>query len=130
VQYLYPHCTVIIDEAARYIETRFRDGAKVGSTPNRDEHSLRLAEDLGYGNDTWMMSKDHEMAHTWLAHLAGLPWSETFWRVAHPDAEGSAGDEQVAEEEALVLEFQRRLDKRAARPWDEGSIPTTDTLPW
>jgi hypothetical protein len=130
VQYLYPHCTVIIDDEAKYVETRFADGATVGSTPNHDAHTLRMADDLGYGIDTWTMSKDHEMAHTWLAHVAGLPWSETFWRIAHPTAEGSVGDEQVAEEETRVLDFQRDLDKTRPRPWDEGGVPTLDALPW
>jgi hypothetical protein len=130
VQYLYPRCTVIFDEAAQYVETRFDDGATVGSTPNDDPHTLRMAADLGYGTDTWTMSRDHEMAHTWLAHQAGLPWSPTFWRIAHPEAEGSIGDDEVAEEEAKVLSFQRALDKQQPRPWDLSDVPTIDALPW
>jgi hypothetical protein len=130
VQYRYPRCTVIVDAAARYVETRFDDGRTVGSTPNDDEHTLRIAADLGYGTDTWAMSRDHEMCHTWLAHVAGLPWSPTFWRLAHPEAVGSIGDTEVAEEETRVLDFQRQLDKAAPRPWDDGSIPVDDTLPW
>jgi hypothetical protein len=130
VQYAYPHCTVIIDEAAHYVETRFTDGAIVGSTPNQDDHTLKMAAELGYGTDTWTMSKDHEMAHTWLAHVAGLPWSATFWRISHPTEQGSIGDDEVADEETRVLEFQRHLDKAAPRPWDRSDIPTVDTLPW
>jgi hypothetical protein len=130
VQYLYPHCTVIIDEEAQYIETRFADGATVGSTPNQDAHTLRMAEALGYGTDTWAMSRDHEMAHTWLAHVAGMPWSNTFWRIAHPTADGSIGDDEVADEETRVLDFQRQLDKAGARPWDVADVPKLDTLPW
>jgi hypothetical protein len=130
VQYLYPHCTVIIDEGSRYVETRFADGATVGSTPNQDAHTLWLADDLGYGTDTWAMSKDHEMAHTWLAHAAGLRWSPTFWRIAHPSADDSIGDEEVAREETQVLEFQRALDKAGPRPWDQSDVPSVDTLPW
>jgi hypothetical protein len=130
VQYLYPHCTVIIDEAARYLETRFHDGTIVASTPNDDPHTMAVATDLGYGTDTWTMSKDHEMCHTWLAHTAGQPWSDTFWRLAHPEAIGSIGDVEVSEEEAMVLDFQRTLDKAAPRPWDAAGIPVEHTLPW
>ncbi len=118
VQYVFPRCRVLVDEAARYVESRMDDGTKVGATPNRDEGSLRTAAELGYGDDTWAMSRDHELSHTWLSHLAGRPWSPTMWRLAHPHSSDVAGDTEVAEEEAQVLGFQRTLDKSAARPWD------------
>src|SRR3954453_17160755 len=133
VQYVFPACAVLIDEDGRYVETRFEDGAKVGSTPNRDEHSRRVAADLGYGDDTWTMSRDHEVAHSWLEHLDGRPWSRrmwrvarrsheplppdgrpwsrTMWRLAHPYDDDLPDDAEVAEEETRVLEFQRHLDK-------------------
>ncbi|MCU1362114.1 MAG: hypothetical protein JWN99_3403 [Ilumatobacteraceae bacterium] len=130
MQYLFPRCTVIIDEAARYVETRFEDGSTVGSTPNTDDHTLQLADELGYGADTWTMSKDHEICHTWLAHLDGEPWSATFWRIAHPDLTGAIGDDEVADEEARVLAFQRTLPKDQPRPWDTGSITVDHSLPW
>jgi hypothetical protein len=131
VRYLFPYCTVIVDEDALYVETRFADGTSVGSTPNDDPHTMQMAEDLGYGSDTWAMSKDHELLHTWIAHLEGRRWSDTMWRVAHPDQLGSIGDIAVAEEETRVLEFQRQLDKDAPRPWDSAdAIPTDDVMPW
>src|SRR3954453_23023328 len=118
VQYVFPACAVLIDEDGRYVETRFEDGAKVGSTPNRDEHSLRVAAELGYGDDTWTMSPDHEVAHSWLAHLDGRPGSRTVWRVPPPRGGDVPDDAEVAEEEARVLEFQKGLDKGQPRPWD------------
>jgi hypothetical protein len=130
VQYAFPGCAVLVDTPARYVETRFADGTRVGSTPNRDAHSLRLAEELGYGDDTWTMSRDHELAHTWLAHLSGRAWSRTMWHLAHPDDPSSPSAEEVAEEEAAVLAFQAALDKAAPRPWDVEVPPERGPLPW
>jgi hypothetical protein len=130
VRYVFPFCIVLVDEQACYVETRFDDGNKVGSTPNRDPHTLRVAEDLGYGADTWTMSRDHEIAHTWLAHQDGLRWSPTMWRLAHPDGDDLPDDAAVAHEEARVLDFQRALDKEAARPWDLADVPAKEPLVW
>jgi hypothetical protein len=129
VHYVFPHCTVTVDDANRYVETRFADGATVGSTPNDDEHTMRVAADLGY-DSSWEMSRDHEIAHTWLAHLDGRAWSATMWRVAHPDAADSIGDDEVAEEESRVLAYQRTLDKGAPRPWDVAEVPAKGPMPW
>lgn len=128
MQYIFPRCAVLIDEEGHYVETRFEDGSRVGSTPNRDAHSLRVAADLGYGDDTWLMSRDHELAHTWLAHLDGRPWSPTMWRLAHPSGEDLPNDDEVAYEEERILEFQRGLDKTAPRPWDVAEVPRTEPL--
>ncbi len=130
MQFVFPRCRVLVDEDARYVETRFEDGTKVGSTPNVDVGALLMGADLGYGEDTWHMSRDHEMSHTWLAHLDRRPWSPTMWRLAHPQCSEVAGDAEVAEEEAQVLEFQRRLDKAAERPWDACSTLSKLPLPW
>jgi Protein of unknown function (DUF1003) len=45
-------------------------------------------------------------------------------------AEGYVGDEEVADEETRVLEFQRRLDKARTRGWDDAYVLTLDTLRW
>jgi hypothetical protein len=130
VQYRFPHCAVLVDEEARYVETRFEDGTKVGSTPNLDAHTLNTAIQLGYGDDTWAMSRDHELAHTWLALLDDKPWSLTMWRLAHPDGDDLPNDAEVAQEEARVLAFQLGLDKERPRPWDEAEIPAKAPLAW
>jgi hypothetical protein len=130
VQYEFPGCVVYVDERERYVETRFPDGAKVGSTPNLDPHTLDVMAELGY-DDTFAMSRDHELAHSWLAMLAGLPHSPTLWRLAHPHADGLPDDAAVAEEEARVLAFQRTLDKSGPRPWDLAPVPRKlAALPW
>lgn len=130
MRYVFPGCSVLIDELNRYVETRFADGTKVGSTPNRDPHSLRVAADLGYADDTWAMSRDHELGHSWLAFIDGLPWSPTMWRLAHPEYPGLPSDAEVAEEEATVLEFQRTIEKAAPRCWDLAEVPLKQPLPW
>ncbi len=130
MQYVFPRCVVLVDEVTRYVETRFEDGTKVGATPNRDDRSLRMSRGLGYGQDTWTMSRDHEMAHTWLAHVARLPWSPTMWRLAHPLSRQVAGDVEVAEEEARVLAFQQQLDKAGGRSWDVSTEVERLPLPW
>ncbi|MDP9440677.1 MAG: hypothetical protein M3P34_00525 [Actinomycetota bacterium] len=130
MQYVFPSCSILVDNHAQYVETRFGDGTKVGSTPNRDDHSLRVAAGLGYGDDTWSMSRDHELAHTWLAHLAGLPWSPTMWRLAHPWDPDLPDDAAVAHEEATVLRFQGTLDKTGLRPWDLADVPAKAPLRW
>ena len=130
MQYEFPNCAVLVDEQGRYVETRFPDGTKVGSTPNRDPHTLRTAAELGYGDDTFAMSRDHEISHSWLALLDGRPHSPTMWRLAHPYGDELPDDAQVAEEEARVLAFQRTLDKRAPRPWDLADVPKKSDLPW
>jgi len=129
VRYVFRGCSVLIDERDRYVETRFLDDSKVGSTPNVDRHSLLVAAELGY-DDTWSMSRDHELAHSWLAHMEGLACSPTMWRLAHPERSDVLSDTEVAEEEARVLSFQRSLDKVAPRPWDMGEIPSDHGLPW
>lgn len=130
MQFVFARCRVIVDEEARYVESRMDDGTKVGATPNRDERSRQTARELGYGDDTWAMSRDHELCHTWLAHLDGRPWSPTMWRLAHPHSSDVAGDREVAEEEARVLAFQRTLDKDAPRPWETSDEIERLPLAW
>jgi hypothetical protein len=130
VQYRFPRCLVLVDAAGKYVETRFPDGSRVGSTPNRDDHTKRVAEELGYGDNTFAMSSDHELSHTWLAHLDGLPWSRTMWRLAHPYEDDLPNDDEVAEEEERILEFQKTLAKDQPRPWDLAEIPLKLPLDW
>ncbi len=130
MEYVFPGCSVLVDEGARYVETRFADGTKVGSTPNRDSHTLKVAAELGYGDDSWAMSRDHELAHSWLALVDGLPWSPTMWRLAHPHGPDLPDDGQVAEEEARVLEFQKTIDKAGPRCWDLAEVPAKQPLQW
>jgi hypothetical protein len=60
------------------------------------------------------MTKDHELAHTWLAMRRGLPHSPVLWAVAH-DLE--LDSDEVRDEEAKVLAFQKALVKDLPKPW-------------
>jgi hypothetical protein len=95
------------------VRTVFPDGGTLDATPNQDPESLRHARELGYGTDTGRMSRDHELAHTFLAVALGLDRSPTLWTTAHPGRPGGAGPEQRAWEEALVFDFQRLLNDPA-----------------
>jgi hypothetical protein len=93
--------------------TVFPDGSALDATPNADPESLRHARELGYGADTGRMSRDHELAHTFLAVKLGLDRSPTLWTTAHPGRPGGAGPEQREWEEALVFDFQRLVNDPA-----------------
>lgn len=107
----FKHCQVVVDDENRYLVTRFEDGTYVPATPNYTDDDILRAYELGYDGDTWQLSLDHEVAHTFLATREGLQASPTLWKIAHPDFTLSAA--AIANEEARVLEFQRLLVK----PW-------------
>lgn len=103
-------CEIRIWEDAQVLETRFEDGLKVPAAPNYDEQSLATAAALGYGSDTWMLSKQHEISHSLLMISLGYPYSRVLRGVAVRAAGGSKEDvvSQVNSiwEEDLVLQFQ------------------------
>ncbi len=104
--YLFKNCTVRADLARGYTETIFRDGTKVPAYPNGESDQKNSATELGYGQDVSAMCREHEILHTWLCELFGLPHSPTLWAVAHGFPEGAAPLSAQYEEEALVLAFQ------------------------
>lgn len=106
-------CTIEWDNDQQWLVTRFPDGTQVPATPNHRPEDIALATELGYPN-TWEMSRDHELAHTWLAVREGRDFSPVLWAVAHRTVLPPG---QADREEARVIEFQRSLDKRARRPW-------------
>lgn len=91
-------------EHGHYLVTEFPDGTKVKAAPNYDQDSFNRAHNLGYGRDTWSMSRDHEILHTWIAQLMDEPWSPTLWCVAH-HCKPEKG--LFYREECLVFDFQR-----------------------
>lgn len=117
VSYRLGGCEIVVDEDEQWVQTHLPDGAVVTAAPNDDAESLAMAARLGYV-DTWTMSRDHELMHTWLAAEAGLTHSPTLWRVAHPHDLDNPPDDDVAYEEQVVLDAQGALDKAGTRPWD------------
>lgn len=93
-----------------YLETVFEDGLKVPAAANYDEQSLATAAALGYGTDTWALSRDHELAHSLLMTAIGYQHSLVLRGVALRAAGGRKEDYvtpvQSAWEEGLVIGFQ------------------------
>lgn len=55
---------------------------KVAAFPEDTETYRERAESLGYGDDTALMSREHEITHHLLAHWLGLPHSPTMMGIA------------------------------------------------
>lgn len=78
--------------------TRLAGGAEIPAWPQDDAAYRARALELGYGDETGLMSREHEVAHTLLAHLLGLPESPTLRGVA----DGSFWPHWRAEEAAVL----------------------------
>src|SRR4051794_15326091 len=78
--------------------TLYPDGAVVDACAEDDDLYRQTAIDHGYGADTALMSREHELAHHLLAHLLGLPHSPTLRAVAT----GSSDPSGPAEEQAAM----------------------------
>lgn len=117
--YTIGECVITVDEEARTVTTRFPDGAELVGCPNFDGASFARAHELGYQGDTWAMSRDHELAHSWLSVQAGLTRSYALWVAAHPETiRYRAVRQAIDAEEGWVLAWQRSLDKTEPRPWE------------
>ncbi len=79
------------------------DGVSLWAEPEDNQEYRDFARTLGYGEDTLRMSREHEVAHTILSVLMGLPYSPTLYRAA------TAVPSDIVDrtEEAMVLAFQR-----------------------
>jgi hypothetical protein len=70
----------------------------VPAWPQDDEAYRARAFELGYGADTALMSREHELMHHLIAHWLGLPLSPTLAAVAS----GSVDDDWRLEEAAVL----------------------------
>jgi hypothetical protein len=102
-------CLLQVWPEGRYCQSVFPDATTVPAAPQDNESYRNMARELGYGEDTWRMCVEHELLHTMLAQMDGRPYSPTLFAVAHGVVD-SLEPILVAEEEAAVLEFQRRLN--------------------
>jgi hypothetical protein len=64
-----------------YTLSTYPDGRVVAFPEDNDPYRER-AKSLGYGNDTALMSREHEVTHHLLAHWLGLPHSPTMMSIA------------------------------------------------
>lgn len=110
-RYIFQSCVVEVNDEEQRLVTRFPDDTSVYACANHDDASVAMAHELGYDGDTWAMSRDHELAHHWLA----MPdVSDVMWSMAHH----TPGDEKWWEEELRVLEYQKSLNKSSVREWE------------
>jgi hypothetical protein len=81
------------------IETLFNDGSSIGACPLwGDPESLARAETLGYGDDLWLMTLEHEILHSISALVQGKRCSVVLWNVSHgiEKPKGSLAEESNA----------------------------------
>lgn len=109
-------CTEVRVWNPEYWMVTWIQGRDVVATGNPgDLDAVALAHSLGYGGDTWAMSRDHELLHSWLAVRRGLPFSPTLWAVSRGDKHLTA-DAIRDWEEGDVLALQKFLRLGACEP--------------
>ena len=105
----FKHCKVMVWPNQKCMVTIFEDGAELPAAPNFRDEDFELANKLGYGSNTWLMTYEHELTHTGLAERRGWPYSAALWSAAHPGepypdfAKEITWD--VEEEEVLKAQF-------------------------
>jgi hypothetical protein len=79
----FKHCYVIVDSDNKRIETHYGDGSIAVGVPQDTDSYRQTARDLGYGDDTWLMTVEHELLHTALAEARDEHHSGSLWAQAH-----------------------------------------------
>ena len=109
IEFQFGMASLWVYPSRQYAETVFRDGARCAAVPHDTEDYRQRARDLGYGDDTWAMCWQHELGHSLLAAVQQRVVSLTLFAVAHGTID-SLDPALVAEEEAAVLDWQRKLN--------------------
>lgn len=113
--YTFKNCHVHVDTDNSWTCTRYLDGTEVPATPHYDTSYKYWADYCGYGEDVAVLSREHEISHTFLSEKLGREYSYTLWDVAHGvTPEGERLDLHTSEE-GLVLAFQRYLNTGEVR---------------
>jgi hypothetical protein len=84
------------------LRTILPDGSQVTAAPEDTAAYRERARLMGYGDDTFRMSLDHELAHSLVADLLGLDESPALLRVAH--GEGPTAETNLEEDAVLALQ--------------------------
>ena len=85
------------------VTTYLPDGVSVVAAAEDTDQYRETAEKLGYGSNTVRMMRDHEISHTALCHLLGLPESLVMSVVGHGDPDTYL----TGLEEDLIMALQR-----------------------
>jgi hypothetical protein len=81
---LNANVSVLVWPEKQYLESRFRTGGVLPAAPNWDHApSVRLAHEIGYKGNCYLLSRDHEILHHVTAIHLGAPWSWTLFWEAH-----------------------------------------------
>lgn len=116
VQFKFANCYVVVDDELRTVSTHYDDGTVAYGVPHDTDAYRKTAVDLGYGDDVWAMTVDHELMHTALAEIRGEHHSGSLWAQAHKPS-GFEFDptkdmpRKGREEEERLFEFQKLLNK-------------------
>lgn len=90
-------------EDTQTVKITFPDGTHILSAPQDNDEYRKTALDLGYGNDTWAMCKEHDPFHIFIAVMNGKATSRALYRASL----GKEPDDKDREEEFLVLSYQK-----------------------
>ena len=108
------------------METVFDDGTSVGACPLWNDQDYKdRARSLGYGDDLWQMTLEHEIAHTVIGEINGTVHSLVLWHVAHGDGHPYPEGTKTEEGKALAMMRYSRTgvrddllsDKEASLKW-------------
>ena len=112
----FKHCYVTIDTDNKLVSTHYADGSVAHGVPQDTDAYRATAKSLGYKDDTWLMTVEHELFHTALAESRGEHHSGSLWAQAHKPL-GFEFDptkdmpKKGREEEERLFEVQRLLCK-------------------
>lgn len=115
IVYRFPHDVIVeVWPDERHLRTTFGDGTCVPAQPHDNAAYLSTAIGCGYetSDPCWDLCRDHELAHTWLAHALRDEHSLTLWLIAHGATRVALSHPAVGREERDVLAYQTRLNGR------------------
>lgn len=104
-RYQFRRCVFTANDAEQYAVTEFFDGSKVPARPESTDSYYARVVDLGCPS-AWDMCWQHEVSHTVICELWGLPWSPTLFAVAH----NLPVRDEFWEEEEATLALQKFLN--------------------
>src|SRR3954470_16443524 len=61
----------LVEVFAGWVRTTLPDGVQILAMPQTSEEDVARARSLGYADDVWAMTRDHDRFHALLAHAFG-----------------------------------------------------------
>ncbi len=123
--YTFPACWVHIDEEGSFLHTAFADGRTLESVPHPRKDGA-TARAYGYGEDAWLLWRQHDVLHHLVGTLFGHGQSPTIWSVAHEDAPNALPHWVRLQEEEFVGHIHRWLN---GGQWHDALCSLADLRP-